>query len=111
MNRTELLNQLDAEINRLQQARRILGAKLRVAGFAQTGAKRRGPRHLSAEARRRIFEAQRPRWAKVKTSQQRAGPTLVTTKGRKRKGMSAEGRARIAAAQRKRWAKQRKAAA
>lgn len=70
---------------------------------------------MSAEARSRIAEAQRARWAKskggdssgstaagaeTKSSASKPGPK----KGKKRT-MSPEGRARIAEAARRRWAK------
>ncbi|HZQ17808.1 MAG TPA: hypothetical protein VFA90_03725 [Terriglobales bacterium] len=74
---------------------------------------RRGGRTLSAEARRRISEAQRARWAarkKQSGSTASAGPRAVPN----RKPLSAAARRKIAAAQKARWAKfrsQQKAAA
>lgn len=63
-----ILAQLDAEIKRLQQARALL-ATIGTAG-AGRGAKKtsaqakpRKKRFLSAEARKRIADAQRRRWA------------------------------------------------
>lgn len=75
-----------------------------------TTPKRRGKRRMSAEARARIANAQRLRWAKSKglESATLAGPveTASTAKPKKKRGgMSAEGRARIVAAQKARWAK------
>jgi hypothetical protein len=71
--------------------------------------KRRGRRTMSAEARAKIANAQRLRWAKSKglESATLAGPaeTAPVPKSKTKSGMSAAGRARIAAAQKLRWAK------
>jgi hypothetical protein len=65
---------------------------------------------MSDEARARIAEAQRARWARQKgpnTAPTR--PSLVTVSGSVRRGrrLSPAARARIAAAQKARWAKVR----
>jgi hypothetical protein len=73
---------------------------------ASSGRKRR----VSAESRRRMAQAQRARWAKVKgqgTASQRSATANVTPIKRT---MSASARRKIAAAQRARWAKVKKAA-
>jgi hypothetical protein len=63
-----ILSQIDSEISRLQQARALLaniGAAATKTGRpakAKTGKKR----ILSAEARKRIADAQRRRWAAVR---------------------------------------------
>ena len=113
MNRTEVIRQLDLEIKRLQDARNILaGAGSANVSTNQAQEQHRVPRRISANARRRIAEAQRARWAKLKSAQKPSAPTPITMKtSAKKASISAEGRARIAAAQKKRWAKQRKAAA
>jgi hypothetical protein len=62
---------------------------------------------MSAEARRRISEAVKARWAKQKKAE-----TVVAHRDAlkpTRRTMSAEARAKIAAAQRKRWAKVKRA--
>ncbi len=68
-----ILAQLDSEIARLKQARALLAtigtaaAKAgRKAGKAAAKAKPRKKRVLSAEARKRIADAQRKRWAAVR---------------------------------------------
>src|SRR5580698_994679 len=70
---------------------------------------RKGKRTMSPEARAKIANAQRLRWAKSKglESATLAGPveTAPVSKAKKKGGMSAAGRARIAAAQKARWAK------
>lgn len=73
MNRDEIIQQLNEEIERLQSAVRALkgseSGNSQPASAAGATAKRRGrrgPRHMSAEARARIAAAQRKRWAKVK---------------------------------------------
>lgn len=110
MNLTDVVSELDKQIGRLQEARRILTGGVEGGGLqSAVETKRRGPRRMSAAARRRISEAQRARWAKVKGTQKT--PTPIDAKRGKRKGtISVEGRARIAAAQKKRWAKVRRAA-
>lgn len=60
-----LLSQIDAEISRLQNARRLLsGANSSIP--SKVTSKPRQKRRLSAEARKRIADAQRKRWAKQK---------------------------------------------
>jgi hypothetical protein len=80
-----------------------------LAGIQSSGHKRRGKRTMSPEARAKIANAQRLRWAKSKglESATLAGPvdTAPVSKTKKKGGMSAAGRARIAAAQKARWAK------
>ena len=67
-----ILSQLDSEIARLTQVRSLLASsakatsKLGVGRSAKTTAKRRKKRVLSAEARKRIADAQRKRWAAQK---------------------------------------------
>jgi len=65
-----IISALDAEIKHLQQARSLL-ALLAVsnavhAAAATKPATKRRKRTLSAEARKRIADAQRKRWAKQK---------------------------------------------
>jgi hypothetical protein len=60
MNIHELVSSISLEISRLEQARALL-----VGSAPRPGAPRKR-RHLSAEARARISEAQRKRWAKQK---------------------------------------------
>jgi hypothetical protein len=77
MNKAAVLAFIDAEIERLTQARQLLasgdsgsfglgrpgrGFRAGVGGF-------RRRRHMSAEARRRISEAQKRRWAARKRGQ------------------------------------------
>ena len=79
-----------------------------LAGIQTTVPKRKGKRTMSAEAKARISEAQKLRWAKSKgfESAESAVPVkAAAAKTRKKGGMSAAGRARIAAAQKARWAK------
>jgi len=75
--------------------RRELGAPSGVMGIAAGQVRRRT---LSAEARRRIAEAQRKRWAAVKAQGKAAAA---------KRTMSPAARRKIAAAQRQRWAKVR----
>lgn len=67
-----ILSQLDSEIARLTQVRSLLAnsakssTKLTVSKAAKSPTKRRKKRVLSAEARKRIADAQRKRWAAQK---------------------------------------------
>ena len=60
MDTEQIIAALRAERERIDKAIAALGGGLRVGRAAQG---RRGPRHMSAEARRRISEAQKRRWA------------------------------------------------
>jgi len=72
MSLDHLLFAIDAEITRLQQARALLAGTSRGSRDgkppAPSAPKRRGRRKLSAEARKRIAEAQRKRWAAQKAA-------------------------------------------
>lgn len=70
----QILEALDAEIARLQQARNILAAALPSSGRGRKSASRtKGTRReLSPEARKAIADAQRKRWAKVKSQKKAA---------------------------------------
>ncbi len=70
-----IVEELDAEIARLQQARKLLsngshltGASLTVVSeaFSATKPVRRKKRAFSSEARQKMAEAQRKRWANQK---------------------------------------------
>lgn len=70
-----ILKAIDEEIERLRQARNLLGnvgkgTSRKKAGkpSAATGSQPKPRRKLSAKARRAIAEAQRKRWAKVKAA-------------------------------------------
>jgi hypothetical protein len=74
MNKSTVLAFIDAEIARLQQARTLLssdnGQRNGLSSIGGTGRKRR---RMSAEARRRISEAQKKRWAARKKTQRARG--------------------------------------
>jgi hypothetical protein len=57
----EILAEIDSEIGRLQEVRRLLSSTSRFA--AAGGIASRKKRTLSPEARQRIVDAQRKRWA------------------------------------------------
>jgi hypothetical protein len=67
-----ILSQLDSEIARLTQVRSLLAqsakatSKLGIGRNSKAGTRRRKKRVLSAEARKRIADAQRKRWAAQK---------------------------------------------
>lgn len=64
MDTQSIIEQIDSEISRLTQARALLANLGKTATKAAT--KKRAKRKLSVEARKRIADAQRARWAKVK---------------------------------------------
>ena len=64
-----ILSQIDSEIARLKQARALLagiGSTVALAGGKTAKAKPGKKRVLSADARKRIADAQRKRWAAVR---------------------------------------------
>ena len=82
----QILNAIDEEIAKLRQARAILtdAAKTPVNKSATTASpallpKGKTRRKLSAKARKAIADAQRKRWAKVK-SQKKAAAAVVAKK-------------------------------
>jgi len=67
---SQVLQQLEDEIKRLQEARRILEGHESHGLKAVNG--RRGPRKMSAAAKARISAAQKKRWAKVRAQKKAA---------------------------------------
>jgi hypothetical protein len=67
-----IIAELEAERDRLDEAIRALQGTRRGPGrpriASTTGNGRRGQRHLSASARKRISEGMKKRWAKAKAS-------------------------------------------
>ncbi len=74
-----VLNEIDAQIARLQQARTLLAtmdsgtAKLKITGPGTNArsAKKQGRRTMSPEGRERVRQAQIKRWAKTKKAAKR----------------------------------------
>lgn len=69
MNTPDLIAEIDAEIARLEEVRKLLTAGAGTAGKQRRAGKRpvkAAKRHLSPEARERIRQAQIKRWAKAK---------------------------------------------
>jgi hypothetical protein len=65
MDYSSIVRQLEEERDRLNEAIAALeGASRPARGRQRRGSGRRGRRRLSAEARRRISEAQKARWAR-----------------------------------------------
>jgi len=69
MNKAAIIHSLDAEIERLTQARQLLAGNDGRPPKVSNGRRRR--RHMSAEARARIAAAQRARWARVKAGKKK----------------------------------------
>ena len=64
-----ILNEIDAEITRLQEVKKLLSsAETKPGKKSATPAKKGSKRTLSPEARARIAEAQKKRWAAAKKS-------------------------------------------
>jgi cell division septum initiation protein DivIVA len=94
----------EAQKRRLDEQIQELRAMLPHNG-ASTGVTTRGPRkrrRMSAEARRRIAEAQRKRWAALRNQSGGAAPMKQAAKSKRK--LSTAGRKRIIEANRKRWA-------
>jgi hypothetical protein len=73
MSVNDILASIDKEIERLEQARKLLaplGRKKRSSPVSPKAARKR--RALSAEGRKRIADAQRLRWAKQKKTATKA---------------------------------------
>jgi hypothetical protein len=71
MDKTLIVRSLDIEIERLQRARALLSSTGSGSSGSGRGRRRGGPRHMSAAARKRISDAQKKRWAKVKSGQKK----------------------------------------
>jgi len=65
-NLSKVVTSLRTEYARLQREMERVGKALDVLGHTKGAVPRRGKRTLSKEGRRRIAEAQRVRWAKVR---------------------------------------------
>lgn len=80
----QILEALDAEIARLQEARNILGSAVPSTpsgrGRKAAGAAKGTRRELSPEARKAIADAQKKRWAKVR-SQKKAASAAIKREG------------------------------
>jgi hypothetical protein len=112
-----IISLLDAEIGTLKEAKQILwmngtaaATTEKVYARKQRVATTPKKRTVSAEARKRIGDAQRKRWAATKrlTSEVPVKATKKATEKTVKRTLSTEGRKRIADAQRKRWATTKK---
>ncbi len=72
MDTQSIIQELEIERGRLDQTIAALQGSRRFPGMPKSSARagngRRGPRRLSAEARKKIAEAARRRWAKAKAA-------------------------------------------
>jgi hypothetical protein len=117
-------DEIDSKIAEIRQLLGQSAGTPKAAPSAPATGKKTGKRRtMSPEARARIAEAQRARWANSKgTAKKSSGQATsgakapaktkaaAKTRGAKKRTMSPEARARIAEAQRKRWAASRKEA-
>jgi hypothetical protein len=74
----QILNAIDEEILKLRQARAILTESSQARRTSKSARTSPAPRRtLSAKARRAIADAQRKRWAKVRSQKKSAGPAAA----------------------------------
>ena len=104
MDTEQVIEELEAERERLDRAIAVLQAS-HIGAVKSPG--RRGRRHMSAEARRRISQAQKKRWA-ARTKGATPAATSQRSTSRKRRGISAAGRRRLPEMMKKRWAERRR---
>jgi len=71
MERTKLIQHLDAEIKLLQAAKRILEGHGSYGELRKASTGSLGPRRMSAAARARISAAQKKRWAAVRAGKKK----------------------------------------
>ena len=76
METNAIIDAIDAEIGKLQEVRALLsvGAAIAAKGKAPAGKTTRRRRRLSPEARKRIADAQKKRWAAVKAAKESTKP-------------------------------------
>jgi hypothetical protein len=72
MDTQQIITELEAERDRLEQAISALRGSLHVRRGPGRGRGRRGRRHLSAAAKRRISEMMKKRWAERKRAMKAA---------------------------------------
>jgi hypothetical protein len=76
----QILNALDEEIARLKEARAILAQRSQAQSASTPATASHQPqRTFSAKARRAIADAQRKRWAKVRSEKKPAIPVVEGT--------------------------------
>jgi len=107
MDTEQIIQELEAERERLDRAIAVLQSS-HIGAVKSSG--RRGRRHMSAEARRRISQAQKRRWAARRKTAKGATPASTSQRptSRKRHGISAAGRRRLSEIMRQRWAERRR---
>jgi len=76
----QILNAIEEEILRLRQARAILTESQATPSSKTSAAKNKPRRALSAKARRAIADAQRKRWANVRSQKKPVSPVVEMTK-------------------------------
>jgi hypothetical protein len=105
MSLENIVQQIDAEIANLTNARNVLAGLNRTSNATSNGSSKG---RFTSAARERMAAAQRARWDKYRASKgQSAAKTQPAAKPVR--VMSASARKRIASAQKKRWAKIRAA--
>jgi len=114
MNVDNLLSQLRAELNRIEQA---IAALVALGGGEEARPKRgrppkaKGARHMSAAARKRISEAMKQRWAKWKGKTAPKQAKAKPPKKAARRPMSAAAKKKLSAMMKARWEERKKAQA
>ena len=102
MDTRQILGQLRDELNRITRAITALEFLDGIVPAVKPARKGRGRRGMSAEARRRLSEMMKKRWAERK----KKGPAKAAGSRR----MSAAARKRISQMMKKRWAERKKKA-
>src|ERR1700756_2192361 len=95
-------NQARLQVGQLEEA---ISAIEGLAGRSTGAASGRPKRRTSAAARRRIAQAQRARWEKLRRQPQAGVTAKSSTVTPAKRKLSPDGRKRIAAAARARWAR------
>jgi hypothetical protein len=101
----EQIARLESELNSIVGGRPAPSAA--PSPTRRVAARKRGRGQLSPEARERIAEAQRQRWAKYKSGKAGQKAAAPRAKAGTRNRLSPEARAKIAEAARRRWARVR----
>lgn len=99
---------IDAQIAEL---RAMMTGAPKPAPLAKEASTKQKKRKFSAEAKKRMREAQRKRWAKIKGATPTAATGTAAKTPKTKRKLTAAGRKAISAAMKKRWAAKKAAAA
>lgn len=100
--------EIDAQIAELREM--LSGGPTETAAAATPEAPAKNGKKRSASVRRKMAEAQKARWAKIRGESEPPAPATAPNAPKKKRKLSAAGRAAIIAATKKMWAAKRAAA-